>query len=176
MTHICISDQGHRLIRWWLVACSAPSHYLDHCLHFANLIFQWNVRCHSNYNYFHSRKCICKCRLQNTDYHDDVIKWNIFRVTGHWCGEFTGHRWILHTKASDASFGVFFDLRLNKRLSKQSWGWWSKTPSNSLWRHVNVLSRPQYAHLSLDRVSGYPADYNLVTIFVKHNIRILPEF
>ena len=22
------------------------------------------------------------------------------------------------------SFDVFFDLRLNKRLSKQSWGWW----------------------------------------------------
>ena len=27
---------------------------------------------------------------------------NIFRVTGPLCGEFTGHRWIPHTKASDA--------------------------------------------------------------------------
>ena len=27
---------------------------------------------------------------------------NIFRVTGHLCGEFTGHRWISRTKASDA--------------------------------------------------------------------------
>ena len=27
------------------------------------------------------------------------------------------------------SFDVFFDLRLNKRLSKQSWGWWFETPS-----------------------------------------------
>ena len=27
---------------------------------------------------------------------------NIFRVTGHLCGEFAGHRWIHHTKASDA--------------------------------------------------------------------------
>ena len=26
------------------------------------------------------------------------------------------------------SFDVFFDLRLNKRLSKQSWGRWSETP------------------------------------------------
>ena len=26
----------------------------------------------------------------------------IFRVTGHLCGEFTSHRWIPHTKASDA--------------------------------------------------------------------------
>ena len=36
------------------------------------------------------------------------------------------------------SFDVFFDLRLNKRLSKQSWGWWSQTPLRSLWRHCNV--------------------------------------
>ena len=27
---------------------------------------------------------------------------NIFRVTGPLCGEFTGHRWIPRTKASDA--------------------------------------------------------------------------
>ena len=26
---------------------------------------------------------------------------------------------------------------LNKRLSKQSWGWWFETPSCSLWRHYN---------------------------------------
>ena len=31
----------------------------------------------------------------------------------------------------------FFDLRWNKRLSKQPWGWWFKTPSWSLWRQCN---------------------------------------
>ena len=40
------------------------------------------------------------------------------------------------------SFDVFFDLRLNKRLSKQSWGWWSETPLRSLWRHCNVCTTP----------------------------------
>ena len=35
------------------------------------------------------------------------------------------------------SFDVFFDMRLNKRLSKQSWGWWFETPSHPLWRHCN---------------------------------------
>ena len=71
--------------------------------------------------------------------HDDVIKWSHFRVTGHLCGGFTDHRWIPHTKACDArSFGVFFDLRLNKRLSKQpAWGWWFETPSRPLWHHCN---------------------------------------
>ena len=36
------------------------------------------------------------------------------------------------------SFDVFFDLRLNKRLSKQSWGWWFETPSRSLWCRFHV--------------------------------------
>ena len=32
---------------------------------------------------------------------------NIYRVTGHLCGEFTGHRWIPRTKASDAELWYF---------------------------------------------------------------------
>ena len=32
---------------------------------------------------------------------------NIFRVTGHLCGEFTGQRWIPRTKASDAELWCF---------------------------------------------------------------------
>ena len=51
------------------------------------------------------------------------------------------------------SFGVFFDLRLNKRLSKQSWGWWFETPSRPLWRHCNDRSIPSLAcgHVSKER-------------------------
>ena len=60
---------------------------------------------------------------------------NIFRVTGHLCGEFTGPRWIPPTKAR--SFDVFFDMRLNERLSKQSWGWWFEMLSRPLWRRRN---------------------------------------
>ena len=40
------------------------------------------------------------------------------------------------------SFDVFFDLRLNKWLSKQSGGWWFETPSRSLWRHYNGKHAP----------------------------------
>ena len=32
---------------------------------------------------------------------------NIFRVTGPLCGEFTGHRWIHLSKASDAEHWCF---------------------------------------------------------------------
>ena len=46
-------------------------------------------------------------------------------------GEFTAQRPLT------PSFDVFFDLRLNKRLSKQSWCWWFGTASRPLWRHCN---------------------------------------
>ena len=37
---------------------------------------------------------------------------------------------------------AFFALCLNKRLSKQSWGWWSERPSHSWWRHCDVFWLP----------------------------------
>ena len=46
-------------------------------------------------------------------------------------GEFPAQRPVTR------SFDAFFDLRLNKRLSKQSWGLWFETPSRLLWRHCN---------------------------------------
>ena len=46
-------------------------------------------------------------------------------------GEFAAQRAVMR------SFDGFFDLRLNKRLSKQSWGWWFETLSCPLWRHCN---------------------------------------
>ena len=63
---------------------------------------------------------------------------NIFRVTGPLCGEFTGPGEFPAQRPVTRSFDVFFDLCLNKRLSKQPWGWWFQTPAWSLWRHRNV--------------------------------------
>ena len=78
---------------------------------------------------------------------------NIFRVTGHLWGEFTGHRWIPLTKASDADLDVSFDLRVNKPLSKQSWGWWFEVQLRSLRRHCNeggvVLITDFQGHLAI---------------------------
>ena len=39
------------------------------------------------------------------------------------------------------SFDVFFDLRLNTRLNKQSRGWWFETPSRPLWRHMVIVMK-----------------------------------
>ena len=64
---------------------------------------------------------------------------NIFRVTLAHCeenspvtGEFSWQSPVMR------SFDVFFGLRLNKRLSKQSRRRWFETPSRPLWRHCNV--------------------------------------
>ena len=47
-------------------------------------------------------------------------------------GEFPAQRPVTR------SFDVFFDLRLNKWLSKQSWSWWFTTLWRPLWRHRNI--------------------------------------
>ena len=58
-------------------------------------------------------------------------------------GPFTGPGEFPTQRPVTRSFDVFFDLRLNKRLSKQSWGWWFETLSRSLWRHRNEQYRGQ---------------------------------
>ena len=50
-------------------------------------------------------------------------------------GEFPAQRPVTR------SFDVFFDLRLNERLSKQSWGWLFQTPSRPLKRHSIACCR-----------------------------------
>ena len=77
-------------------------------------------------------------------FHDDVIKRK--HVPRHWLlyGQFS-HRGIHRSPVNSPhtpvtrSFDVFFDLRLNKRLSKQSRRRWFETQSRSLWRHCNVV-------------------------------------
>ena len=44
---------------------------------------------------------------QSADFTMTSSNGNIFRVTGHLYGEFTGQRWIPHTKASNVEFWCF---------------------------------------------------------------------
>ena len=66
---------------------------------------------------------------------------NIFRVTGPLCGNWPVTGEFPSQRPVTRSFDLFFDLRLNKRLSKQSWGWWFETPSCSFWRHCNERNK-----------------------------------
>ena len=90
--------------------------------------------------------------------------WNILReqgqYRGYWCLGFS-HPWWRHQmetfsallaicagnspvngeftaqRPGTRSFDIFFDLRPNKRLSNQWWGWWFEMQSRTLWHHCN---------------------------------------
>ena len=77
------------------------------------------------------------CPLYST--HSSGWIFSIFGTNGqrYWpfvCGI---HRSMMNSPHK-ASFDVFFDLRMNKRLSKQPWGWWFETSLHSLWCHCNA--------------------------------------
>ena len=92
--------------------------------------------------------------------HDDVLTWK--RFPHYWWGESSHWQWLFSAllaicagnspvtgefsaqRPVTRSFGVFFDRRLNKPLSKQSWGWWCETLSRPLWCHCNDIS--SYIH------------------------------
>ena len=85
---------------------------------------------------------------------------NIFRVSGHLYGEFTGRRWIPRRKTSDAELWCFlWSASEKKRLSKQSWGWWFETPSCPSWRHCNAngcnVIQPHAVAKGLDGLIGW---------------------
>ena len=77
-------------------------------------------------------------------WHDDVIKWKHFP---RYCPFVRGiHWWPVNSPLDGQWRGAltfFLDLRLNKRLSKQSWGWWLETQLCSLWRHFNGCVKQQ---------------------------------
>ena len=54
------------------------------------------------------------------------------------------HREFHAQRPVTRNFDVFFDLRPNKRLSKQSGGWWFETPSSPLWCHCNDKSLSEF--------------------------------
>ena len=65
------------------------------------------------------------------------------------------------------SFDGFFDLCMNKRWSKQWWGWWFKTPSRPLWRHCNdyeIWSTFKRIHSSFTHVGHF---------YVLHTVKVL---
>ena len=73
-------------------------------------------------------------------WHDDVMKWKHF--PRYWPFVRGIHRTPVNSPQKRPvtwSFDVFFDLRPNKRLSKQWWGWWFETSLRPLWRRCNGL-------------------------------------
>ena len=116
----------------YICVCSQVKHGLQ---------FSWDLS-HDRWSYPCNGNLITwKDRLYTANIMMTSSNGNIFRVTGPLCGEFTGPGEVPTQKPVTPSFDVFFDLRLNKRLSKQPWGWWFETLSWSLWRQCNGFSK-----------------------------------
>ena len=75
---------------------------------------------------------------------------HIFRVTGSLWGESIGG--FPSQRSMTQSSYVFFYLRLNKLLNKQSRRLWFGTPSRPFWRHCNAVTEKL---TSLDNCNDY---------------------
>ena len=110
-----------------------------------------------------------------TDVHEDKLdksmmtssNGNIFRITDPLSGEFIGPGEFPTQRPVTRSFDVFFDLRLNKRLDKQPWGWWFETPSWSLWRQCNVSTQQRKWFETNNEII---TDTELLSCHTKHKI------
>ena len=139
--------QAHLVIGGWCAFCKLPlyeCHWIllivsQHWFRYHYLSQPW-PRTESLYRVT-KRQWVIYCWQRPWNATMTSSNGNIFRVTGHLCGEFTGPGEFLTQRPVTRSFDVFFDLRLNKRLSKQPWGWWFETPSWSLSRHCNAVIR-----------------------------------
>ena len=91
----------------------------------------------TNYNpLFNSNAIVCQCP------NPDLAGWRhqmetFSALLGLWVENSPITREFPAQRPVTRSLDVFFDLRLDKRLSKH---WLFETPSHSLWRHCNGIS------------------------------------
>ena len=86
----------------------------------------------------HDGSHYCSCPNLQMLPHDDVITWK--HLSLDWPFVRGTHRSPVNSPNKGqwrGAFDVFFDLRVNKQLNKQSWGWWFETLSRPLWRQCN---------------------------------------
>ena len=98
-------------------------------------------------------------------WHHQMETFSMLRAICAWfssvAGEFPAQKPVMQ------GFDVFFDLRLNKRLSKQWWGWWFETPSRSLWCHCNFEILWGWTSFELSILMTYPCTC------VRHSMEVL---
>ena len=129
--HITFSLTPRDMVPWRLNIFTWYDHYIQHIidkttgnyikrssiqLMYIHILFLFLLRCDTDVLYSypsglipwpHGGYILYQCQCGNIDNMMTSSNGNIFRVTGHLCGEFIGSRWIPHTKASDAELWCF---------------------------------------------------------------------
>ena len=121
-------------------ACKWPSTVI----HLQAQCWQWSGNCTPSFPGQHVFQFISVCPVVLLSLADEISRtsWRhqmeVFSALLAFCeGNVHG---LLSQRPGTRNFDVFFDLHLNKRLSKQPRRWWSETPSRSLWRHCNFAA------------------------------------
>ena len=92
LNHATKEIQQCHVMRW--CPGSQQAHFFAHLYYIYNAVSTLLL-----YSYISIASLVCSMMTSSNG--------NIFRATGHLCGEFTGLRWIPHTKASDAELWYF---------------------------------------------------------------------
>ena len=104
----CVKCWPYNILKTWKVLIKAPSFGMEECFRTCKhtQVCQIQIQFYNTYGLIHPESLICSSRririFGNLILMMTSSNGNIFRVTGPLCGEFTGHRWIPRTKASDA--------------------------------------------------------------------------
>ena len=100
-------------------------------------------------------------------FHDDVIKWKHFPRYWPFVWEFTRHRWIPHTKASDAELWYFlWSAWINGWVNNDEAGDLGRHRSHYDVRNANVTGKLQTL---ISRIKT-PRDINTRSIAILHEI------
>ena len=121
--------KGHHAVSGLLWSESYMSALHQDCLDWVTNLTILYLECHYWITVVHQ-----ECHGSLGYFHDDVFKWKHF--PRYWPFVRGIHRSPVNSAYKGQWRGAFMfsfsDLRLNKRLSKQWWGWWFVTPSSPL--------------------------------------------
>ena len=112
-------------------------------------LMELSALCHTSCGIRKFHSAVCRQRVENTEimtttwWRHEMETFSallaIFAGSSPATGEFPAQRPVTQ------SFDVFCDLRLNKRLNKQSWALRFEKPSRPLWRHSNGHYRGRFS-------------------------------
>ena len=158
-SHLLITEQNiilsfplNHVLLWPYLLCTLPISTFN-CINLKQLMHNSDVRITS---YIQNGSIVLNMSYDDKIWQISITEWwwrhqmEAFSALLAICvgnspvpGEFPAQRPVMR------SFDVFFDLRLNKRLSKQSWGWWFETLWRPLWCHCNDVKSLAYAYMMI---------------------------
>ena len=182
------NKRAHYFVQWWLATRGARAlyYYCDWpgCKTFSQWerCFLWKLCCHWLKGLRQHEIAVVIQSLGVSSYGTDIVLAQ-YTPSSWWRHQMETYSALLAICAGNSpvpgefptqrpvtrSFDVFFDLRLNKRLSKQLWSWWFETLSRPLWRHRNDNQIVKHNLIAIHRFLGI----NLINLLTPRVSKLL---